>query len=193
MDTDRDTGTTGETSSEKRGAEPTTIAGARLEIAATRTRLSGTVAELEQQMSGRIEGVKKKVSVAELARRHPWAALTTAFVAGVALSTSGADRRAARATKRAAKRTPELAKRGASAAASATAAGVSHLASAAVTRIRGAPDDRRILASGAQDSASLRAKTLGELKTQVRELNEEAERGVDELANSMRPRPNTNA
>jgi hypothetical protein len=191
MDRDRDARANGDSESDQHGAEPKTIAGARLEIAATRTRLSGTVAELEQQMSDRIEGVKKKVSVAELARRHPWAALATAVVAGVALSASGADRRAARATKRAAKRTPELAKRGASAAVSATAAGVSQLASAAVTRIKGAPDDRRILASGAQD-ASLRAKTLGELKTQVRELNEEAERGVDELANSMRPRPGTN-
>ena len=193
MDTDRDARSNGETNSEKHGGEPTTIAGARLEIAATRTRLSGTVAELEQQMSDRIEGVKQKVSVAELARRHPWAALATAFVAGVALSTSGADRRAARATKRAAKRTPELARRGASVAASAAAAGVSHLASAAVTRIRGAPDDRRILASGAHDSGSLTAKTIGELKTQVRELNDEAERGVDELASSMRPRPGTNS
>ena len=193
MDRDRDARPNGGSESDQHRAEPKTIAGARLDIAATRTRLSGTVAELEQQVSDRIDGVKKKVSVAELARRHPWAALATAFVAGVALSTSGADRRAARATKRAAKRTPELARRGASAAASATAAGVSHLASAAVTRIIGAPDDRRILASGAQDSATLRAKTLGELKTQVRELNEEAERGVDELASSMRPPPGTNA
>ena len=192
MDRDRDARSNVDSESDQHGTEPKTIAGARLEIAATRTRLSGTVAELEQQMSDTIDGVKKKVSVAELARRHPWAALATAFVAGVALSTTGADRRAARATKRAAKRTPELAKRGASAAASATAAGVSHLASAAVTRIIGAPDDRRILASGAQDSASLRAKTLGELKTQVRELNDEAERGVDELASSMRPQPGAN-
>ena len=193
MDRDRDARPNGDSESDQHGAEPKTIAGARLEIAATRTRLSGTVAELEQQVSDRIEGVKKKVSVAELARRHPWAALATAFVAGVALSTSGADRRAARATKRAAKRTPELAKRGASAAASATAAGVSQLASAAVTRIRGAPDDRRILASGAHDSGSLTAKTLGELKAQVRELNEEAERGVDELASSMLPPRNASA
>jgi len=193
MDTDRDARSNGETNSEKDGGEPTTIAGARLEIAATRTRLSGTVAELEQQMSDRIEGVKQKVSVAELARRHPWAALATAFVAGVALSTSGADRRAARATKRAVQRTPELARRGASVAASATAAGVSHLASAAVARIRGAPDDRRIRALGAHDPGSLTAKTIGELKTQVRELNDEAERGVDELASSMRPRPGTHS
>jgi hypothetical protein len=67
------------------------------------------------------------------------------------------------------------------------------LASAAVARIKGAPDDRRILASGTHDSGSLTAKTLGELKTQVRELNEEAERGVDELANAMRPQPGTNS
>jgi hypothetical protein len=192
MDTDRDTRSNGESGRERHGVEPTTVAGARLEIAATRTRLSGTVAELEQQLSDRIDGVKEKVSVVALVRRHPWAALASAFVAGVALSTSGADRRAAHATTRAAKRTPELAKRGASAAASATAAGVSHLASAAVARIKGAPDDRRILASGAQDSGGLTAKTLGELKTQVRELNEEAERGVDELASSLRPRRNTN-
>src|SRR4051812_36473263 len=121
-----------DTDIERNDAEPRTIAGARLEIAATRTRLSGTVAELERQMSKTVDGVKQKVDVATLVRRHPWPALAAAFVAGVALAASGSDRRAARAAARAARRAPDLAKRGATSAVSATASGVSHLASAAV-------------------------------------------------------------
>jgi hypothetical protein len=90
MDRDRDVRLSGESESEQQGMEPRTVAGARLEVAATRTRLSGTIAELERRLSQSVDGVKQKVNVAELARRHPWAALATAFVAGVALSATGA-------------------------------------------------------------------------------------------------------
>ncbi|HKP14580.1 MAG TPA: DUF3618 domain-containing protein, partial [Gemmatimonadaceae bacterium] len=82
---------------------PTTTAGARLDIAATRTELSETMAELGERVSSTVDGVKRKVDVAGLVRRHPWPALAAAVVAGIALSASGADRSAARATARAAK------------------------------------------------------------------------------------------
>jgi hypothetical protein len=159
--------------------KPTTIAGARLEIAATRTELSETIAELEEKVSKTVDGAKQRVNVAGLVRRHPWPALAAAFVAGVALSTTGADRRAARAAARAAKRAPDTAKRGASSAARATAAGVSHLASAAVERIKGG--------DGAHDPGGLTDKATGGLKAQVRELGAEIKRGADELSDSAPP------
>jgi hypothetical protein len=159
--------------------KPTTIAGARLDIAATRTELSETIAELEEKVSSTIGGVKQKVDVAGLVRRHPWPALAAAFVAGVALSASGADRRAARKAARAAKRAPDTAKRGASSAARATAAGVSHLAAAAVERIKGGDD--------ARDSAGRATKATGGLKAKVRELGAEIKRGADELSGAAPP------
>ncbi|PYP77024.1 MAG: hypothetical protein DMD35_16955 [Gemmatimonadetes bacterium] len=165
---------------------PQTIADARLEIAETRTRMSGTIAELEQRVSGRIDRVKQKVDAAALVRQHPWPALAAAFVAGVALSATGADRRAARAAKRAAKRAPETAKRGASSAAHATAAGVSQLAGAVVERIKGSPDDRADRGD-AEDSGGLTSKATGGLGAQVRELGAEIRRGADELAGSVPP------
>lgn len=116
--------------------KPTTVADARLDIAATRTQLSEDYAELEERVSSTVDGVKQKVNVAALVRRHPWPALAAAFVAGVALSVTGADRKAARAATRVAKAAPELARRGASLAARATAGGASQLAVAAVERIR---------------------------------------------------------
>ena len=158
---------------------PTTVAGARLEIAATRTELSETIVELEERASGTVDGVKQKVNVAALVKRHPWPALAAAFVAGVALSSTGADRRAARAAAKAAKRAPETAKRGASAAARATASGLSQLAAAAVERIRGADD--------AQSSAGPTAKTIGALKAQVRDFGAEISRGVGELGGTAPP------
>jgi len=158
---------------------PTTVAGARLEIAATRTELSETIVELEERASSTVDGVRQKVNVAALVKRHPWPALAAAFVAGVALSSTGADRRAARAAAKAAKRAPETAKRGASAAARATASGLSQLAAAAVERIRGADD--------AQSSAGPTAKTIGALKAQVRDFGAEISRGVGELGGSAPP------
>ena len=166
-------------------------AAARQDIAATRARMSGTIAELEQRVSGTIEGVKQKVDVVGLVKQHPWPALAAAFLAGVALSASGADRRAASATARAAKRAPEAAKRGASSAASATAAGVSSLASAVVERVRGTPEERAAGGNGAGDSGGLKAKATGVLQAQLQELGEEVSRGADELGSSVPPRRNS--
>ena len=158
---------------------------AKQDIAATRERMSGTIAEIERRVSGSIEGVKEKVDLASLVRQHPWPALAVAFVAGVALSATRADRKAATATTRAAKRAPEAAKRGAASAARATVAGVSQLAAAAKERIAGSSDDQG--PDDAADPRGLKAKAAGALQAQVQELRDEVNRGADELAGAAPP------
>ena len=64
-----------------------TTADVRRDIELTRERMSSTIEELEQ-----------KLNVAQMVRDHPWPALAVAFGAGVALSGSRADVKAAAAT-----------------------------------------------------------------------------------------------
>ncbi|HWH51459.1 MAG TPA: DUF3618 domain-containing protein [Gemmatimonadaceae bacterium] len=64
-----------------------TTADVRRDIELTRERLSTTLDELEQ-----------KLNVAQVVRDHPWPALALAVGAGVLLSGSGADMKAAAAT-----------------------------------------------------------------------------------------------
>jgi hypothetical protein len=59
----------------------------RADIDQTRARISGAIAELEN-----------KVDVAQRVKQHPWAAVGIAFGAGVALSASRSDVRAAKVT-----------------------------------------------------------------------------------------------
>jgi hypothetical protein len=66
----------------------------RADIEQTRARMSGAIAELE-----------RKVDVAQKVRDHPWAAVGVAFGAGIALSASRADVRAAKVTADATKET----------------------------------------------------------------------------------------
>jgi hypothetical protein len=66
----------------------------RADIEQTRERMSGAIAELE-----------RKVDVTQKVRDHPWAAVAVAFGAGVALSTSRADVKAAQITSQATKDT----------------------------------------------------------------------------------------
>ena len=66
----------------------------RAEIEQTRARMSGTIAELE-----------RKVDVTQRVRDHPWSAVGVAFGAGIALSASRADVRAAKVTADATKET----------------------------------------------------------------------------------------
>ena len=66
----------------------------RANIEQTRARMSGAIAELE-----------RKVDVAQRVKDHPWAAVGAAFGAGIALSASRADVRAAKATADATKET----------------------------------------------------------------------------------------
>jgi hypothetical protein len=64
-----------------------TTADVRRDIELTRERMSSTIEELEQ-----------KLNVGQMVRDHPWPALALAFGAGVALSGSRADVKAAAAT-----------------------------------------------------------------------------------------------
>ena len=66
----------------------------RAEIEQTRARMSGAIAELE-----------RKVDVSQKVRDHPWSAVGVAFGAGIALSASRADVRAAKVTADASKET----------------------------------------------------------------------------------------
>ena len=59
----------------------------RADIELTRARMSGALAELE-----------RKVDVTQKVRDHPWTAVGVAFGAGIALSASRADLRAAKVT-----------------------------------------------------------------------------------------------
>ncbi|MDQ6769818.1 MAG: DUF3618 domain-containing protein [Gemmatimonadota bacterium] len=69
---------------------PETTTEVRADIEQTRARMSGAIAELE-----------RKVDVTQKVREHPWAAVAVAFGAGVALSTSRADLKAAQVTSQA--------------------------------------------------------------------------------------------
>jgi Protein of unknown function (DUF3618) len=69
---------------------PETTTAVRADIEQTRGRMSGAIAELE-----------RKVDVTQKVRDHPWAAVAVAFGAGVALSTSRADVKAAQVTAQA--------------------------------------------------------------------------------------------
>jgi hypothetical protein len=86
------------------------------DIAVTRERMSETIAELDTQISQRVETVKQKLDVMQLVQDHPWPALAIALGLGVLLGGTGADAKAARATVRAAKAAPgataDLARRG---------------------------------------------------------------------------------
>ena len=66
----------------------------RADIEQTRERMSGAIAELE-----------RKVDVAQRVKDHPWAAVGVAFGAGVALSASRQDFKAARVTADATRQT----------------------------------------------------------------------------------------
>ena len=66
----------------------------RADIDQTRARMSGAIAELE-----------RKVDVAQRVKDHPWTAVGVAFGAGIALSASRADVRAAKVTADATKET----------------------------------------------------------------------------------------
>jgi membrane protein len=157
-------------------------AAARQEIVATRARMSGTIAEIESRISGTISNVKQKVDVVALVKEHPWTALAAAVVAGVALSATGADRKAATATVDAAKRAPGGVKQGARAA----AAGVSHLASAAAQRFKGSSDESATESTTGSGSTGL----IGRLSGQARQLEDELRNGVNELPGADIPRRN---
>jgi hypothetical protein len=73
---------------------PETTTEVRADIEQTRARMSDAIAELE-----------RKVDFTQKIREHPWASIGVAFGAGVALSASSADVKAARVTSDATRQT----------------------------------------------------------------------------------------
>lgn len=67
----------------------------RRDIEVTRERMTDTIAEIEHRVSGRVDAVKARLDVVGWVREHPWPALALALGAGLALSATGADARAA--------------------------------------------------------------------------------------------------
>jgi Protein of unknown function (DUF3618) len=73
---------------------PETTTEVRADIEQTRARMSNAIAELE-----------RKVDFTQKVREHPWASIGVAFGAGLALSASSADVKAARVTSDATRQT----------------------------------------------------------------------------------------
>jgi hypothetical protein len=71
----------------------------------TTTEVRADIEQTRQHMSGAIAELERKVDVTQKVRDHPWAAVAVAFGAGVALSTSRADVKAAQVTSQATKDT----------------------------------------------------------------------------------------
>ena len=74
-------------------------------MAETTTEVRADIEQTKARMSGAIAALEQKVDVAQRVRDHPWAAVGVAFAAGVALSASRADVKAAKVTADATKGT----------------------------------------------------------------------------------------
>jgi hypothetical protein len=126
----------------------------RADIDQTRARISGAIAELEN-----------KVDVAQRVKQHPWAAVGIAFGAGVALSASRSDVRAAKVTADATKETGSKLGSALDGVLAALIAGVTEAfhdridgaVSEVVTSIRGSRGSRTISASTKGTEAPIRA------------------------------------
>jgi hypothetical protein len=110
---------------------PADVTAAREEVVRTRAQISDTIEEIETRLTAPVKAVKNRLDVVQLVRDHPWPAIAAAIGAGVLVSASGADVKAARLAK-----------------AKAADAGA-----AAVRAARGLPDNARGAAHGAARAA----------------------------------------
>ena len=74
---------------------PTDVAAAREEVARSRAQIADTIDEIELRFTTPVNAVKARLDVMQLVRDHPWPALATAIGAGVLVSATGVDARAA--------------------------------------------------------------------------------------------------
>ena len=126
----------------------------RADIEQTRARMSGAIAELE-----------RKVDVSQRVKEHPWAAVGIAFGAGVALSASRTDVRAAKVTADATKETGSKLGSALDGVVAALIAGVAEafhtridgMVSEVATSIRGSDHSRNIGTSARNDETPMRA------------------------------------
>jgi ElaB/YqjD/DUF883 family membrane-anchored ribosome-binding protein len=178
MQTERDTH--GETTSPARHGGTDSMEQVHQDMEATRERMAHTAHEIESRISGKVQAVKDRLDVASVAREHPWPAIAIAVAAGIALSTTGMDGKAASATVDTVKRSPRIAK--------SAAVGAGHLAVAGVKRLRGKGSED----SSTESTGSSGSSRLGRLKenfaTQARQLGEELGRAAHDILMSSRSR-----
>ena len=146
---------------------PTNVAAAREEVARTRAHISDTIDELETRITAPVNAVKARLDVVQLVRDHPWPALAAAIGAGVLVSASGADAKAASIAK-----------------AKAADAGA-----AAVRAARGLPDNARGAAQGAARAAGSYVDGLAGtlLLAFIRRLGEPAPASASSAASTDAP------
>lgn len=125
---------------------PETTTEVRADIEQTKARMSGAIAELE-----------RKVDVAQRVRDHPWAAVGVAFGAGIALSASHADVKAAKVTVDATKETGSKLGGALDGVVAAVIAGVVH---AFNSRIDGAVSDLVSSIKGSSDNGEARSRSV---------------------------------
>jgi hypothetical protein len=101
-----------------------------------RDEASGAGGGLRERVSDTLGTVRARVDLAQFARDNPWVALGVACGAGLLLSATGADRRAASATARATRRATSATADATKRAAAATASAARHAADA----VRGGQD-----------------------------------------------------
>ena len=159
-----------------------TIADVHRESAETRARMSSTVAELEERTRQAVADAKEKLDPVHVLRDHPWPALAAAFGAGVLLSTSRADRKAAAAALRAAEQAPHVA---ADAAKRAVGGGASAAATVA-GKLRGRSHGDEHSSSGDGVLGRIKGRFARAVHAQIDELGSEMRRAADAVANSSR-------
>jgi ElaB/YqjD/DUF883 family membrane-anchored ribosome-binding protein len=100
------------------------LSAARDQVQQTRAHLFETLDELEAKFTEPAKAVARRLDVVQVVRDNPWPALAVAVGVGVAISTTGADRKAAAATVEGAKKAGAAAADGTRRAAAATAEAV---------------------------------------------------------------------
>ena len=154
------------------------------DIEATRERMSRTIEEIDDRISGRVADIRHTADPMTQARAHPWPALLIALAAGLAIGASRAERKAAVAVVQGAKRAPGAAVSATKAAAS----GAGRMARSAGERLR----DRSNEASTEQGNAGLfdrlRETIASTLDEQTAMLGVELERAANELVASVEHR-----
>jgi uncharacterized membrane protein len=124
----------------------------RADIEQTRARMSGAIAELE-----------RKVDVTEKVRNHPWAAVGVAFGAGIALSASRVDVKAAKVTANA---TRDTGSKLGTALDGVVAALIAGVAAAVQSRIDGAVSE---VVSSVKGNGNGSRRTIGSMESQPAE------------------------
>jgi hypothetical protein len=134
-------------------------------MAETTTEVRADIEQTRARMSGAISELERKVDVTQKVRDNPWAAVAVAFSAGVALSASRADVRAAQVTSQATRDTGTKLGSALDGVMAALIAGVTEafhsridgVVSEVVTSIRGTPSSGAKARSSWSEESSIRA------------------------------------